>query len=99
MESSYEPSSSASTTVGVDVGGTFTDFVVVTEAGLQVCKEPTTDPQHEAVGTGLEDLEVASTAPIVHGTTTATNALLERRGARTALVTTKGFADVLSIGR
>jgi N-methylhydantoinase A len=90
---------SSSSPVGVDVGGTFTDFVVVTDDGLAVHKQPTTRPQHEAVVTGLGEMDVADEAPVVHGTTTATNALLERRGARTALVTTEGFADVLAIGR
>ena len=90
---------SSSSPVGVDVGGTFTDFVVVTDDGLAVHKQPTTRPQHEAVVTGLGEMGVADEAPVVHGTTTATNALLERRGARTALVTTDGFADVLAIGR
>jgi N-methylhydantoinase A len=85
--------------VGVDVGGTFTDFVVVTDEGLSVHKEPTSTPQHAAVVAGLEQLDAAATAPVVHGTTAATNALLEREGARTALVTTDGFADVLAIGR
>lgn len=85
--------------VGIDVGGTFTDFVQVTNEGLQVHKEPTTAPQHRAVDAGLTALAVASHAPIVHGTTVATNALLERNGARTALVTTEGTADVLAIGR
>ena len=97
--SSSPDSPSASPAVGVDVGGTFTDFVVLTGEGLQVHKEPTTDPQHEAVETGIRRLGTEPAAPIVHGTTTATNALLERRGARTALVTTEGFADVLAIGR
>lgn len=90
---------SSSSPVGVDVGGTFTDFVVVTDDGLAVHKQPTTRPQHEAVVTGLDAMEAGAEAPVVHGTTTATNALLERRGARTALVTTEGFADVLAIGR
>jgi len=94
-----EESAGLSSGVGVDVGGTFTDFVVVTEDGLQVHKEPTTNPQHEAVGEGLDHFEVGAANPVVHGTTTATNALLERCGARTALVTTEGFADVLPIGR
>jgi len=93
------PESSSSRAVGVDVGGTFTDFVVVTDEGLSVHKEPTSTPQHEAVVAGLEQGPDAPRAPVVHGTTAATNALLERRGARTALVTTKGFADVLAIGR
>ncbi len=99
MSSSSPESTSTPPTVGVDVGGTFTDFVVSTKEGLQVHKEPTSSPQHEAVGTGLDHLGVPPQAPVVHGTTTATNALLERRGARTALVTTEGFADVLVIGR
>ena len=90
---------SRSRAVGVDVGGTFTDFVVVTDEGLSVHKEPTSTPQHAAVVAGLEQLDAAATAPVVHGTTAATNALLEREGARTALVTTDGFADVLAIGR
>ena len=90
---------SSSSPVGVDVGGTFTDFVVVTDDGLAVHKQPTTCPQHEAVVTGFGEMDVADEAPVAHGTTTATNALLERRGARTALVTTEGFADVLAIGR
>ncbi|PSQ96367.1 MAG: 5-oxoprolinase [Bacteroidetes bacterium SW_9_63_38] len=90
---------SSSSPVGVDVGGTFTDFVVVTDDGLQVHKQPTTRPQHEAVVRGLDEMAGADDVPVVHGTTTATNALLERRGATTALVTTEGFADVLTIGR
>jgi len=90
---------SSSRAVGVDVGGTFTDVVVVTDEGLSVHKEPTSTPQHEAVVAGLHRGPDVPTGPVVHGTTAATNALLERRGARTALVTTKGFADVLAIGR
>jgi len=99
MSSSSETASASASPVGVDVGGTFTDFVVVTADGLEVRKEPTTEPQHEGVVRGLDALERSASAPVVHGTTTATNALLERNGARTALVTTKGFADVLAIGR
>ena len=99
MASLSQASSDPSSSVGVDVGGTFTDFVIVTDEGLAVHKEPTTTPQHEGVVAGLDALKVPPTASIVHGTTAATNALLERRGARTALVTTEGFADVLAIGR
>jgi len=91
--------SSSSRAVGVDVGGTFTDVVAATDEGLSVHKEPTSTPQHEAVVAGLERGTDAPGAPVVHGTTAATNALLERHGARTALVTTEGFADVLAIGR
>ncbi|GAB5521460.1 MAG: hydantoinase/oxoprolinase family protein [Rhodothermales bacterium] len=86
--------------LGIDVGGTFTDFVWVRDGRVQVHKIPTTpDDQSRAMGEGVRDLGVATTADVVHGTTVATNALLEYRGARTALVTTEGFADVLVIGR
>ncbi len=87
--------------VGVDVGGTFTDFVVlVANRRLTVRKRLSTphDPA-EAVLKGLEGLDVGPDVPIAHGSTVATNALLERRGARVALITTRGFADVLEIGR
>lgn len=91
--------------VGVDVGGTFTDFVNIGSNGdLRVWKRLSTpaDPS-EAVVCGIrEALAGGSPAPgfgVVHGTTVATNALLERRGARTALITTRGFRDVLEIGR
>ena len=86
--------------VGVDVGGTFTDFVVLEPGRLTVRKRLSTphDPA-EAVLHGLEGLGVGPDIPIAHGSTVATNALLERRGARVALITTRGFADVLEIGR
>jgi N-methylhydantoinase A len=91
--------------VGVDTGGTFTDFVFQTEEGLRVFKIASTpaDPS-EAITAGLRricDLTGATlrNLEIIHGTTVGTNALLERRGARTALVTTAGFEDVLVIGR
>ena len=86
---------------GVDVGGTFTDAVVITPAGPRVAKVPTT-PNDQGEGlaasiaaTGVERDPVA----LAHGTTTATNALLERRLDRAALVLTQGFADVLTIAR
>ena len=86
--------------VGVDVGGTFTDFVVLETGRLTVRKRLSTphDPA-VAVLNGLEGLGVGPQIPIAHGSTVATNALLERRGARVALITTRGFADVLEIGR
>ena len=90
---------SSPTLVGVDVGGTFTDFVWLVDGALEVHKEATTRVQHEGVTQGLTHLGVAMDAQIAHGTTAATNALLERDGARTALLTTRGFADVLAIGR
>ena len=86
--------------IGIDVGGTFTDFVWLVDGVLHVHKEATTpDDQSRGVVAGLAELGVSEEAAVVHGTTVATNALLERRGARTALLTTEGFADVLAIGR
>lgn len=94
--------------VGIDVGGTFTDFVVLerTPAGgaaLRIHKVSTTpDDQSRAIVRGLEEMGLFaahSRVQIVHGMTVATNALLERKGARTALLTTAGFGDVLLIGR
>ena len=93
------PESTPPIFVGVDVGGTFTDFVVVDATGLRIHKEPTTpDDQSRAIVAGLAALGIAQ-ATIVHGMTVATNALLERRGAATALLTSAGFADVLVIAR
>ncbi len=87
--------------LGVDTGGTFTDFVWVGADGrIQIHKQLSTpaDPS-AAILQGIEVLLVPEGTAVVHGSTVATNALLERRGARTALITTKGFADVLEIGR
>jgi N-methylhydantoinase A len=87
------------TLVGIDVGGTFTDFVALIDGQLRVHKTSTSPAdQSEAIRRGLAELGITQ-AEIVHGMTVATNALLERRGAKTALLTTKGFADVLVIGR
>ena len=90
---------------GVDVGGTFTDFVFLDAAGrLTVRKRPSTpaDPS-QSVLQGLREAQAESVLAarflLAHGTTVATNALLERRGAKTALLTTAGFRDVLAIGR
>ena len=86
-------------TVGVDVGGTFTDFLAVEEGRLRVYKRLSTphDPA-EAVLQGLREMG-ATPDEVVHGSTVATNTVLERSGARTALITTQGFRDVLEIGR
>jgi N-methylhydantoinase A len=88
--------------LGVDVGGTFTDLVALVDGELVTAKVPST-PKDQARGV-VHAIEVAELAPgtaagLTHGSTVATNALLERRGARTALVTTEGFRDVLEIGR
>jgi len=88
------------TLVGVDVGGTFTDFVVLEDGRLRVHKLATTvRDQSRAIVAGLEEMALGRSCEMVHGTTVATNALLERQGARTALLTTAGFRDVLEIGR
>ena len=82
------------------MGGTFTDFVVLEPYGLKIYKLPTTPQnQSEAILKGLKTCSVSPDAPMIHGTTVATNALLERSGAQTALITTRGFADVIEIGR
>jgi N-methylhydantoinase A len=91
------------TRLGVDVGGTFTDLVSLSSDGtLVTAKVPSTPgDQSEGVMNALETSEVEPDAvtALAHGMTVATNALLERRGARTALVTTEGFRDVLEIAR
>jgi N-methylhydantoinase A/oxoprolinase/acetone carboxylase beta subunit len=87
--------------IGVDTGGTFTDFVIASDSFLEVRKIPSTphDPSH-AILQGIQDHLSASSSPlIIHGTTVATNSLLERKGGRIALITTKGFEDILFIGR
>jgi len=87
--------------LGIDTGGTFTDFVWLDEDGrLRLYKRLSTpsDPS-QSILSGVDLLEVPLSAEVVHGSTVATNALLERQGARTALITTAGFADVLAIGR
>jgi N-methylhydantoinase A len=85
--------------IGVDTGGTFTDFAYFEGSQIKILKVPSTraNPAN-AVITGLRTLELPP-GEIVHGSTVATNALLERRGARTALVTTAGFKDLIEIGR
>ncbi|HEY3491718.1 MAG TPA: hydantoinase/oxoprolinase family protein, partial [Solirubrobacterales bacterium] len=92
--------------LGVDVGGTFTDAVLLDGGAVHTAKVPTT-PREESVGVMraveavLEQADAPSTAIEVfaHGMTVGTNALLEERGARTALIATAGFADLLEIGR
>jgi len=90
--------------IGVDVGGTFTDLLALDpERGVfRVAKVPST-PEDQSVGfiAGLAVLEtdLAAVAALVHGTTVATNAVLERKGARCGLITTAGFRDVLELGR
>lgn len=94
--------------VGVDIGGTFTDLILVNdETGEMVVGKSLTTPDDpsRAVETVLtETLEQSGTPPeavrtIIHGTTLVTNAIIERKGARTALITTRGFRDAVEIGR
>jgi len=86
--------------VGVDTGGTFTDFVVIKDGEIEIFKELSTPRQpDDAIMQGFERLESSSVKEVIHGSTVATNALLERKGARTALLTTEGFEDVIVIGR
>ena len=95
--------------VGVDVGGTYTDLVAIDDAGrVTLSKEPST-PRDQSIGVmnglgqvakllglTLEEL-LQQTERIVHGTTAATNALLERKGAKVGLLTTAGHRDVLEM--
>jgi N-methylhydantoinase A len=88
--------------LGVDVGGTFTDLVAVGDGRIVTAKVPST-PLDQARGV-VRAVQAAAVDPgpvtaFAHGSTVATNALLERRGARVALVTTEGFRDVIEIGR
>lgn len=86
------------TLLGIDIGGTFTDFVYLHNGIITIHKLPTTpaDPS-QALLAGVAELGMPDL--LIHGTTIATNALLERRGAPTALLTTAGFADILALGR
>ena len=90
--------------VGVDVGGTFTDLVLINQQTQEVrlAKVPST-LDNQAFGVlnalGEADVELTSVALIIHGTTTTTNAVLERKLSKTGLITTRGFRDVLELGR
>ena len=90
--------------IAVDIGGTFTDMVMYddTTASYRVAKVPSTPPDYSegvihALNQALDDF--GRMAMLIHGTTAPLNAFLERKGARTALVTTKGFGDVYKMGR
>src|SRR5437016_813539 len=94
--------------LGVDIGGTFTDLVLIDEAtGRTRVGKVLTNPKDVAHGVEegihalLDEAGVSSgeVRAVVHGTTLATNALIEKKGARTALLTTEGFRDALEIGR
>lgn len=94
-----------SVVAGIDVGGTFTDLILLDErkgGGVRVAKVPTTAGNQafgvigalDATGVATNDIDL-----IVHGTTTTTNAVLERRLARTGMITTRGFRDIIELGR
>jgi N-methylhydantoinase A len=92
-----------SATAAIDVGGTFTDVTIRSEkGGLHFAKVPTTQTAlHEGIFSGLAQAstDISAIERVVHGSTIVINTIIERKGARTALVTTKGFADVLEIAR
>src|SRR5438128_5366167 len=91
--------------VGVDIGGTFTDIVFLGEHGERLTKKvsSTVDNYATAIVDGLAELirerglDDAESVELLHGTTIASNAILELKGARTGLITTRGFRDVLEI--
>ncbi|MEC8172713.1 MAG: hydantoinase/oxoprolinase N-terminal domain-containing protein, partial [Pseudomonadota bacterium] len=87
---------------GIDVGGTFTDLLLVGPDSVRVLKTPTT-PENQAFGVlkalGETEADLGSVDAIVHGTTTTTNAVLERKLSKTGMIATKGFRDVIEVGR
>ena len=94
--------------VGVDIGGTFTDIVLWNEATNELVFDKlltTPDDPSRAVLAGIQQvlqsrgINASQLDAVIHGTTLVANALIERKGVRTALVTTRGFRDVLEIGR
>jgi len=87
--------------IGIDAGGTFTDFVIVHDDGTTESFKLRSNPRSPAsvILSGLAQAAGSRRAEVIHGSTVATNALLERKGVRTALVTTAGFEDVVHIGR
>jgi N-methylhydantoinase A len=97
------PAANGGVRLGVDVGGTFTDVVAVMGAGRAVMAKVPSTPRDQSVGViggwRASGIPASAIAVFAHGTTVATNALLERAGGRTALVTTDGFRDLLEIGR
>jgi len=87
--------------IGIDTGGTFTDFVIYINGKIEIDKIPSTpkDPSLSILK-GINKILRSNFSPmVIHGTTVATNSLLERKGGRVALITTEGFEDILFIGR
>jgi N-methylhydantoinase A len=88
--------------IGIDIGGTFTDFVIYYPSSSEIKTfKILSTPNNPALAVlhGLDLLKIPARSKIIHGSTVATNALLERKGSKTALITTKGFKDILLIGR
>jgi len=85
--------------LGIDVGGTFTDAVLVADGAVLTAKVPTREHQEESVLAAASAVGAKDLDRFTHGTTIATNALLERRGARTAFVSTAGFEHLLHLRR
>ncbi|XIA67152.1 hydantoinase/oxoprolinase N-terminal domain-containing protein [Bradyrhizobium sp. TZ2] len=97
--------------IGVDVGGTYTDLVATDETGHTMFAKSPSTPADQSIGVmaGLDELArrlnvtraemLAATDRLIHGTTVATNALLERKGAKVALLTTEGHRDVIEMRR
>ena len=93
--------------VGIDIGGTFTDLLLVKEDGSAVIGKTLTTPGdpslavENALRPSLENrtIRVGERGTLLHGTTLVTNSLIERKGSKTALLTTKGFRDAVEIGR
>lgn len=106
MLMSTPPHTIENVSIGIDIGGTFTDVVLRTPDSTHILKVPTTrsDPGH-AVLAAMDDIAKRLGIPahaiqrFTHGTTIATNAVIERKGARVGLITTEGFRDILEIGR
>src|SRR6266436_860582 len=86
--------------IAIDTGGTFTDCVWVEDGALKTLKVfSTPDDPSRAIAEALQQIGVGAGFTLLHGTTVGTNALLQRKGARVALITTLGFEDVIEIGR
>src|SRR3981189_457245 len=86
--------------IAIDTGGTFTDCVWVERGVLKTLKVfSTPDDPSRAIGEALRKIGGAAPLTLLHGTTVGTNALLQRKGARVALIATSGFEDVIEIGR
>src|SRR5579862_2131444 len=86
--------------IAIDTGGTFTDCIWIEDGQLKTLKVfSTPDDPSRAIGEALHKIGAMAGVTLLHGTTVGTNALLQRKGARIALITTSGFEDVIEIGR